>query len=238
MIKTVTIIGFTGHGKTFSPIVPPDGIIKEDEYNGLNLNETVLYNIDKKTIPFLQYKKFTKWKDILEDFEKTKIRETDIDDDFFNELELIINNKPNIKNIIIDTFSLGMFEERMKKEHQSGFDKWSKLMIKFWNLLDKFRKMKGRDDLIVWIFYHPEKDIDREGNTIYRAKVEGKGLSYKPEEVSTNIFFAHKKGKNNYIFETQSEQTTAKNPPLLFNDVIPNSLKLIRDTLINGKSYM
>ena len=234
MAKIIGVMGDTGYGKSLSPVVPPDGIIKKDSYGGLNLDETVIFNLDDKDLPFETYiNLYPKWKEIFGDFIEKRVLTPEIEQ-FIPMLKKVLEKK-EIKNIIIDTLSLGMFDYRMKQEHVKGFEKWNKLNIDFWNILNKIRKDK-KSDKFVWIFYHIQESKDREGNTVYKTKTEGNLLDKIPEKITTNMFFATiDNGK--YVFETQSNGTTAKNPPLLFDFKIPNSLKLIEDTLRGKKLY-
>ncbi len=235
MAKLIGVMADTGYGKTMSIVVPEDGIIKEDFYGGLTPKETLIFNLDGKEVPFKEYIEiFPAWKKEFGDFLTKNILKPK-EDELIKWVKGAVEKK-NIKNIVIDTFSLGMFRTRMTKESQVGYEKWSKLNIKFWKLLEDLQK-NGRDDLFIWIFFHTEEGKDRDGNTVYYAKVEGNLLKKIPEKIITNMFFATKSG-NNYIFETQANGTTAKNPPLLFNPTIPNSLKLIENTLRGIKRYI
>ena len=236
MAKVVGIIGKTGRGKTMSVIVPPDGTIKKDKYEGLNLNETVIFNLDGKEPTFKVYDKLPEYSKVFGDFFEKKVLSPNFKN-FIFQLTSVIENKPEIKNIIIDTFSFGMFRERMKKERIKGFEKWTELGVKFWELIEQLIQKNTRDDLMIYIFFHIDEYTNKNGDIEYRAKVEGNMLKDKPEESLNHMFFATKYDKE-YVFETQSNGTTAKNPPLLFNETIPNSLKLIRDTLIDGKLYI
>mgnify|MGYP001292071417 CR=1 FL=1 len=234
MAKICGIMGDTGYGKSISPVVPPDGVLKEDEYNGINPSTTCIFNLDKKELPYANYiNNFPVWKKIFGDFLKKNVLKPN-DEELIPWIEAA-TKKPEINTIIIDTFSLGMFRHRMKTEEQKGYEKWNNLNVKFWKLLENIQENK-RDDLIVWIFFHIEEGKDREGNTVYHAKMEGNLLTKIPEKIITNMFFATKDG-DNYVFETQANGTTAKNPPLLFDNKIPNSLKLIEDTLRGIKNY-
>jgi len=235
MIKIIGIMGDTGYGKSLSPFVPPDGKLKTDSYGGLDPSTLVIFNLDGKELPITMYTElYPKWKEAINDLDK-RILEPNIDD-FLKILTLIIENKPEIKNIIIDTFSFGMFRERMKHESKTGYEKWSKMNIKFWKIIEELRKNKTVEDIFIWIFFHIEEGKNREGDIVYQAKVEGNLLRKVAEKSITNMFFATKNGKD-YIFETQADGTTAKNPPLLFPFKIPNSLKLIEDVLRYKKIY-
>jgi len=70
----IGIIGDTGYGKTMSIVVPPDGIIKKDSYEGLNPKSMVIFNLDKKELPFNVYiKKFPAWKEAFGDFMEKRV---------------------------------------------------------------------------------------------------------------------------------------------------------------------
>jgi len=235
MSKIIGIVAETGYGKSMSFVVPPDGIIKKDSYEGLDPSGAVIFNLDKKSLPYEEYVKvFPVWKDKFKDFFEKKVLEP-TPDEFIKWLTAIIETKKEVKNIIIDTFSLGMFRYRMSTELQKGFERWTQMNVKFWNLLDKIQEYE-RKDLFIWILFHTDEGKDREGNIVYKAKVEGNLLDKIPEKIMTNVFFGTKLN-DKHIFETQANQTTAKNPPLLFDPIIPNSMKLIEDTLRGIKLY-
>ena len=237
MAEVIVLLGDTGYGKTTSFIVPPDGIIKKDKYEGMNPFETVWLNLDGKPIMFQKYaNQFPEWKSAF-----TMKGKNDKEIDWFEsfvikpdlkkiskQLKVYIDN-PKIKNIVIDTFSEGMYHMRMGRENEKNFDRWSDLALAFWKVLEN-SVSNDRDDLHIWILNHVDIEKNREGETTYKSKVEGNLLDKQLEKLTNYVFFATKQG-GKYIFETTADNTTAKTPPLLFDELIPNSMKLIDNGL-------
>ena len=52
MGKTVGLWGQSGEGKTTSIVINPDGTYNPNDYQGMNPKSTVIFNSDRKDLPF------------------------------------------------------------------------------------------------------------------------------------------------------------------------------------------
>jgi len=218
MAQLVFIIGKSGMGKSTS-------------LRNLNPDETAIFNSDQKALPFKQFA-------LKYNEEKGNYFKTSNIDEIVKTLKPI-NKKPEIKNIIIDTISHIMTDHIMSTDFRAtkGFDKWGIFAGKIYDLINIINE-KLRDDIIVYVFAHPETNIDEFGGISERIAVQGKQLEKMgPESFSSIVLYAEIKKvhgePNKHLFRTKSSgNDTCKTPMEMFEtEHIENDLVLVNKAI-------
>ncbi len=225
MAITVGIFQQSGGGKTMSIVVGPDGTYDiKGEYKGMNPSTTVYINSDRKFPPF----KLDNWKEGVNMF-------TTSDVEIIMDLLQKINNGTKIKSVIIDTINGIMIDKEMLESKKLTFDKWMDLAKDIYEIITFANSM--RNDLIIYLMGHVTLYTDVDGNESKCLITNGRKLEkIKVESKLPVVLFGAVErglnGDNKYYFETQSNRSTAKTPPGMFEDFkIPNSLVYV-DTKI------
>ena len=224
MATTVGIFNQSGGGKTTSIIINPDGTYNPKEYKGMDPEETVIINADKKKLPF----KSEKW------VENTNVFITS------NSVEITtllkkIGSGSKIKSVIIDTINGIMVDKEMLESKKLTYDKWADLAKDIYEIISVANTL--RDDIIVYFMGHVTLYTDIDGNESKCLITNGRKLEkIKLESKLPIVLFGTVErgmnGDNKYYFETQSNRSTAKSPLGMFKEFkIPNSLKLVDDTI-------
>ena len=207
MSKVICIMGESGSGKTTS-------------MRNLNPEETYYIDCDGKGLSWKG------WRNQYNASEKN-YKNTDDPEKVFT-LLLGINDKcPNIKYIVIDTINGIMIGDEMRRFKEKGYDKWQDLAQSVYNIIDKANKL--RDDLTVIFTAHTQTESDDNGYIFTRIKTNGKKLNkICLESKFTTVLLARKKG-DQYIFETQANNSTAKSPMGTFetNEIENDIVKVI-----------
>ncbi len=207
MSKVICIMGESGSGKTTS-------------MRNLNPEETYYIDCDGKGLSWKG------WRNQYNTSEKN-YKNTDDPEKVFT-LLLGINDKcPNIKYIVIDTINGIMIGDEMRRFKEKGYDKWQDLAQSVYNIIDKANKL--RDDLTVIFTAHTQTESDDNGYIFTRIKTNGKKLNkICLESKFTTVLLARKKG-DQYIFETQANNSTAKSPMGAFetNEIENDIVKVI-----------
>ena len=214
MSNTVLIIGNPGSGKSSS-------------IRTLNPKETFILSVLNKPLPFKGYKKnyipITSWDD----------REGNylITDDWQKIIKCIklINDRPEIKSLIIDDFNYIMCSEFMKRSSEQGYNKYTDMALHTFLIVQEL--MNSRSDLFNFVFAHSE--IDNTGFS--KIKTIGKLLE---EKISLEGMFTtclHAQiidGRHRFL--TQNNGThLAKSPMGLFSEMyIENDLDQIKESMI------
>lgn len=217
MSNLVLILGESGSGKSTS--------IKT-----LNPDETVVFNVLGKRLPF-------QGSAAKYNVEKNNLFKIDEWNTVIQYVESISNNAKKIKNIVIDDAIYIMRTEFFNRSKERGFDKYNELA-------DHFRKIiatcaSQRDDLNIFMLLHVES-IEADGSIIgYKSSSVGKLLDkmYRPEENTAIVLFAqpkfNDKGVAEFGFYTHKMKLNgvelpSKTPDGMFEeDWIPNDLGLI-----------
>lgn len=218
MAQLVFLVGKSGMGKSTS-------------LRHLNPDETVIINTDQKALPFKQFN--LKYNEDKRNYRKT------------SDVNIVIatlkkvNELQNVKTIIIDTWSRIMTDAIMSPSFRAekGFDKWTKMASAQYDLIN-FINDSMREDIIVYLFAHPETHYDEGGFATERIGVQGKMLErFVPESFSTIVLYAEiikQPGQpNKHVFRTVSSGSdTCKTPLEMFEEnTIDNDLTIVNQAI-------
>lgn len=181
--------------------------------------ETVMYNTEKKMLPF-------KNKGI-------RLVQTESVSDLLTKLGRYKgNNYPQIRNIIIDSFSdySDMILAECKLKYK-GFEIYNQYNTKVYEL---FQALKAIDNKYIFLTGHPEILQDADGKSIFRMAIRGKEHEGKVEKFATCVFYSDPRKKQNgkgveYLFLTNTDgRYPAKTPMGMFNQMnIENDIQKI-----------
>lgn len=122
----------------------------------------------------------------------------------------ISKEKPEIKNIIIDTLNSIMIDDEFARMKEKGFDKWQDMAYSVRALIAC--SMQLRDDLTTIFLGHTQTERDDSGFAFTRMKTSGKKLDKVVLESMFSTVLYSKCVDGKYLFETQSKNSTAKSP--------------------------
>jgi len=205
-------------------LVGKSGMVKSTSLRNLNTDETVIINTDQKALPFKNFS--AKYSE-----EKRNYRKTSDINIVISTLQKV-NTLPNVKTVVIDTWSRIMTDTVMSQSFRAekGFDKWSKMAAAQYDLINTVNDVM-RDDIIVYLIAHPETHYDDSGFSSERIGVQGKMLErFVPESFSTIVLYSEivkTPGQpNRHVFRTVSSgNDTCKTPLEMFEeDLIDNDL--------------
>lgn len=217
-------------------VVGPSGTGKSTSIEGLKPEETFILNIQGKPLPF-KSEGYVKC-DTKKPPKEGNVFYTDKSSTVLHVIKYVSENRPEIKNIVIDDGQYIAVNEFMNRLYEKGFNKFNDVGYGIWSLPEILPRL--RDDLFVFVLYHSELDTDENGNRIYRAKQMGKLAQQQVggiEGYFTYVIFTEVEKKEDgiyYNFVTNNEgDTTAKTPKGMFELRIPNDLSLIREGILN-----
>ena len=183
--------------------------------------ETVMYNTEKKILPF-------KSKGI-------KQVAADTVSDLLTKLSQFKGSRyPEITTIVIDSFSdySDMLMAECKTRYK-GFDIYNAYNSKVYEL---FQVLKAIENKFIFLTGHPEILQDAEGNTIFRMAIRGKEHEGKVEKFATCVFYSDPKRRQNgkgveYLFLTNTDgRYPAKTPMGMYGAMhIDNDVSKIID---------
>lgn len=208
MANVVGIMGDSGSGKT-----------------------TAFRNIDPKTTMYVDCdKKGLSWKGWKKDFntENKNYLVTDAPNVARTMLKKV-NEEPgfkHIKNIVFDTINGLMVADEMRRSKEKGYDKWQDLATCIYYLIDD--ALVVRPDLNVFFIAHTQTDMDDTGYKFTHIKTSGKKLDKIVLESKFSTVLLAKCVDGKYLFETQSDRSTAKSPLGMFESKeIPNDINIV-----------
>ena len=229
MATLTYVVGRSGSGKSTS-ICP----IQQAGIQGLNPEETIIINTDQKPLPAPEFTK-------LYSKEKNNYYKSNDTLEVIEQILKPAHKRENIKNIVIDTWSRLQTDTVMSSRFRkrSGFDKWAEFAGAQYDLLNIIND-KLRDDIIVYLFAHPETTFDDLGSPQERIAVQGQQLKkFVPESFSSIVLYAEPSKMTGqglkFGFRTvNSGADTCKSPIGLFDEeFIPNDLGYV-DTAIRN----
>lgn len=225
MSKAALIVGESGTGKSTS-------------VSFLDPKETFIINVQGKDLPFRGYSK--NYRPIPEEGPPSEGNLLNTSDPklIAKVVTYVSENRPEIKNIIIDDWQYVAATEFMNKAEQKGFDKFTSIGKNIWTIA-YLPKLCKRDDLILFYLTHSESAVDETtGGRYMKAKTVGKLVDnvVTLEGMFTIVLFTDvEKTKEGirYSFLTQNTgSNTAKSPMGMFETLkIPNDLNMVRNTV-------
>lgn len=212
MGNVIAIMGDSGSGKT-----------------------TSFRNIDPKTTMYVDCdKKGLSWKGWKKDFNAEN--KNYVVTDFPNvALDILtkVNKMPeykHIKLIVFDTINGLMVADEMRRSKEKGYDKWADLASCIYNLVDY--ALTVRDDLTVVFIAHTQTEVNDSGYMFTHIKTSGRKLDKIVLESKMSTVLLAKCVNGRYVFETQSNQSTAKSPlGLLPDKEMDNDFALVMEAL-------
>lgn len=205
MASPICIMGESGSGKTTS-------------FRNIDPDTTLYVDCDKKGLS---------WKGWRKDFNRDKKNYVTTDDP---KVALGILKTTNfneqykhIKVIVFDTINGLMVADEMRRMREKGYDKWQDLAACIYELVDT--ALMVREDLTPIFVAHTQTDHDEAGYMFTRIKTSGKKLDKIVLESKFSTVLLAKCSDGKYVFETQSDKSTAKSPLGAFDSKeIPNDI--------------
>ncbi len=227
-MPTIAVVGKSGTGKStsFCPI-PELGI------EGINPKESFVISVcQTKDLPFRGWKKY--YKDVTTN-ENGNFLSTSDPTLIVRAINHVNQQRPEIKNIVIDDGQYIMAFEFMNRAKESGYNKFTDIGVNINRVITAASNV--RKDLNIFFLWHPENDKEAG----YKMKTVGKmvddyltleGLfsvvlySKVERDISTN--------KSRYLFVTNNDgEYPAKSPVGMFDELyIPNDLGYVIKRII------
>lgn len=193
---------------------------------------TSLRNLDPKTTYIIDAdKKGLAWKGWRKDWNTEAKNYTRCDDKekVLFILKGIIEKCPDIKTVVIDTINGIMVSDEIRRMKEKGYDKWVDLAVCVMDIIDT--ALSARDDLIAVMIFHSQTIRDDNGNIWTNIRTNGQKLGKIVLETKLPIVLLAKCVDGEYIFETQSNNSTAKSPMGMLEKQIPNDIAAVIEKL-------
>jgi len=218
-------------------IIGPSGSGKSTSYRNLNPASTFIICCDEKELPFKGWK--ANYKTVRDDSgkidrAKSNFIKTSKVSNVSSILNFINDNRPEIKVVIIDTFTMMMINDFMSRIRKIEWQDYRDIAANTYDVLKDIDKM--REDLMIIVMSHMEFEGSDDGSKSAKFKVPaGKliGGNLEVEGMFTTVLYTStskkEEGTIEYWFETQTNtKNTAKSPMEMFPAYrIPNDLKYI-----------
>ena len=143
----------------------------------------------------------------------------------------ISEKKTETKTIVVDTLNTCMVDKEIKGMKENGYGKWIDLTQFVWDCIETAGKQRA--DLTIFFIMHSETVRDDFGYSFTRVKTNGRKLEkLVPESLFGTVLLAKKNEENRYVFETQSQNSTAKSPMGAFESFeIDNDMAMVLKAL-------
>lgn len=212
MASPICIMGESGTGKTTS-------------FRNIDPKSTMYVDCDKKGLSWKG------WKKQFNSGNKNYVA-TDKPDVALSMLARVDTDKEfsHIKVIVFDTINGLMVADEMRRMKEKGYDKWADLAACIYNLIDY--SLTVRDDLTPVFIAHTQTDMDDSGYMFTHIKTNGRKLDKIVLESKFSTVLLSKCVDGKYVFETQSNKSTAKSPMGAFEErTIENDITKVIEAL-------
>lgn len=220
MANVILILGKSGSGKSAS-------------IRSLNPEETVIFNILNKRLPF-------KGANSAYNTEKKNLFNISDYNQIMSYLVGISDKRPERKNIIIDDATYLMRNELFARSKESGYGKFTDIATHFQQLLSLATRL--RDDLNIFIIMHSEEVVNGSEIDSYKCATVGKMLDdkYNPIECVTiclycDVKFDEQKAVHGFytnMANVRGKTIPAKSPDGMFDNVfVDNDLQMVVDKI-------
>lgn len=221
MANVILILGQTGSGKSTS-------------IRSLNADETVIFNVLNKRLPFKG------GKSLYSEEKKNLFYITDCGQ-ICKYMTGLSERVDSCKNIIIDDATYLMRNEMFARAKETGYAKFTDFAMHFQQILATAQSL--RDDINVFIIMHAEEVVNGGSIDSYKCATVGRMLDekYNPMECVSVCLFCDVKfdgeqkpvhGFYTNIVNVNGKRIPAKSPDGMFaEDFIPNDLQLVVDTV-------
>lgn len=206
MANIICVMGDSGAGKTTS-------------MRNLDPETTFYVDCDKKGLSWKGWKK-------TYNAESRNYLRTDFPSIVLSALKKVNEDDryKHIKVVVVDTINGLMVADEMRRCKEKGYDKWQDLAQSIYDLVDYALTM--RDGLAIVFTAHTQTDHDENGYMFTRIKTSGRKLDKITLESKFSTVLLAKCVDGRYVFETQSNLSTAKSPMEAFetkeidNDIV------------------
>lgn len=210
MSKVICIMGESGSGKTTS-------------LRNLDPKETVIFDCDRKGLSWKGWR-------ALYNAQAQNYFCTNYPDKVTSGIKWVNDQRPHVKQIVIDTLNGIMVADEMRRTKEKGYDKWVDLAQCVWDLVDG--AYNYRDDLTLIFVCHSQTERDDNGYAFTRIKTSGKKLDKIVLESKFTTVLLAKAVDGKHMFETRSNNSTVKTPVGAFEqDTIDNDITLVLKAL-------
>ena len=191
----------------------------------LNPKETYYIDCDGKGLS---------WKGWRQQYNEANINyfRCDKQDTILAVMKKISKEKPEIKNVVIDTANSIMVADEFRRMKEKGYDKWVDLGMAVYEIVTTASRL--RDDLDIIVLFHTQTEKDEStGKQFVRFLTNGKMLNKVGlEKYFTTVLLSRCNDEGEFVFETKGTNSTVKTPLGAFaSDSIPNDMQAVLDAL-------
>jgi hypothetical protein len=191
----------------------------------LNPKETYYIDCDGKGLS---------WKGWRQQYNEANINyfRCDKQDTILAVMKKISKEKPEIKNVVIDTANSIMVADEFRRMKEKGYDKWVDLVMAVYEIVTTASRL--RDDLNIIVLFHTQTEKDEStGKQFVRFLTNGKMLNKVGlEKYFTTVLLSRCNDEGEFVFETKGTNSTVKTPLGAFaSDSIPNDMQAVLDAL-------
>ena len=191
----------------------------------LNPKETYYIDCDGKGLS---------WKGWRQQYNEANINyfRCDKQDTILAVMKKISKEKPEIKNVVIDTANSIMVADEFRRMKEKGYDKWVDLGMAVYEIVTTASRL--RDDLNIIVLFHTQTEKDEStGKQFVRFLTNGKMLNKVGlEKYFTTVLLSRCNDEGEFVFETKGTNSTVKTPLGAFaSDSIPNDMQTVLDAL-------
>lgn len=209
MSTVICIMGESGSGKTTS-------------LRNLPPKETLYIDCDGKGLSWRGWRKqySTENKNYMTIYKPSNV---------LAQMERANSEMKHVKYLVIDTINGVMVGDEMDRIKEKGYDKWQDLAQSVFMIVVAALRM--REDITVIFTAHTETVVEDNGYAFTRIRTNGKKLNKICLESKFTTVLLAKCVDGQYLFETQSNNSTAKTPMGAFEELeIENDImKVIKE---------